>query len=366
MLDLPTESSIPDRQPMPPPLDHTTRSVGTSPRRALLRRRTESDVTLNRVLARGLERAIDDPDQIWASARMELVDAVTASELRRDCFDPAALGLMTASGPIGIDGAGLISLLSGIPLPPRLDPQTDDLFRLALARIPPCVSEVLGGPSLLAGSASSALERSVRLRLIACGGESHAFLLSASSETLLRWTAERAWRRPHVPSPGERVGKVTLPGGWWLGRQTLPQERLNTLRAGDALWLPGPLTNASSLHLLSIGGRLLKTGAMSGASCVFEGWGSLGGAGSNANHASRSSRRPPMDTLTVDLDFIAGRLSLTINELCELQVGSVLALDTLMPAQVRIVAHGTQLGAGELIDVDGRLAVEILDWDATR
>lgn len=69
-----------------------------------------------------------------------------------------------------------------------------------------------------------------------------------------------------------------------------------------------------------------------------------------------------MDALKVDLDFVVGRLSMTVAELTALNSGRILPLELATPPRVRIVAHGTELGSGELIELDGRLAVEITDW----
>lgn len=69
-----------------------------------------------------------------------------------------------------------------------------------------------------------------------------------------------------------------------------------------------------------------------------------------------------MDALTVDLDFIVGRVAMTVGELSGLTAGRIVPLDTSTPALVRIVAHGTELGIGRLVEHDDRLAVEVLQW----
>ena len=73
-----------------------------------------------------------------------------------------------------------------------------------------------------------------------------------------------------------------------------------------------------------------------------------------------------VDALTVDLDFIVGRVAMTVGELSALAAGQIVPLQALTPAAVRIVAHGTELGAGQLVEVEGRLAVEILQWGSPR
>jgi len=73
-----------------------------------------------------------------------------------------------------------------------------------------------------------------------------------------------------------------------------------------------------------------------------------------------------VDALTVDLDFIVGRVALTVGELSGLAAGRIVPLDTSTPALVRIVAHGTELGIGRLVEAEGRLAVEVLQWGNPR
>ncbi|WP_431260943.1 FliM/FliN family flagellar motor switch protein [Roseateles chitinivorans] len=73
-----------------------------------------------------------------------------------------------------------------------------------------------------------------------------------------------------------------------------------------------------------------------------------------------------MDALTVDLDFIVGRVAKTVSELSALAAGQTIPLDALTSTPVRIVAHGTELGTGQLVEREGGIAVEILTWGNPR
>ncbi|MBO9688736.1 FliM/FliN family flagellar motor switch protein [Roseateles chitosanitabidus] len=73
-----------------------------------------------------------------------------------------------------------------------------------------------------------------------------------------------------------------------------------------------------------------------------------------------------MDALTVDLDFIVGHLPMSVGELSALSRGRIVPLGTPIPARVRIVAHGTELGLGRLVEIDGQLAIEIDVWGGAR
>lgn len=351
-------------------------------------------MALARRMATGLVHALDADHSPWASLHLCRDAAFDRSgrSISPDRPDPlappgqegATLRLMSLHGAMALradDLRDFLTLLSGIQLPDGqagLDAAAHGLWQLACARLPSGIARALGEPVVAVDAAPSVVradaaeatdtidttEIAVRLTLRTDDGERHSFPLSMSAATLRRWTDAAGWSAARTSTPTGRIAALALPAAWWLGRVSLPAARVASLRPGDALWLP--IVSASSEQLLAVGSHLLKTIGAQDASCVFAGWGSPGGADSNPFHAFAVPSAPLMDTLTVDLDFIAGRLSLTVRDLCDLQVGSVLPLETLMPAQVRIVAHGTQLGAGELVDVDGRLAVEIVEWEAAR
>lgn len=73
---------------------------------------------------------------------------------------------------------------------------------------------------------------------------------------------------------------------------------------------------------------------------------------------------PPIDTtdIPVRLTFSLGALSLTVGDLAGVARGSLLALERGLPPAVTIEANGLPVGRGELVDLDGRLAVEITQW----
>jgi type III secretion protein Q len=60
---------------------------------------------------------------------------------------------------------------------------------------------------------------------------------------------------------------------------------------------------------------------------------------------------------------VAGVLNLTVAELSRLKAGDSITLD--QPAQpfVRLLAHGKEIGLGELVDIDGKLGVQLSRWD---
>ena len=67
--------------------------------------------------------------------------------------------------------------------------------------------------------------------------------------------------------------------------------------------------------------------------------------------------------LPVRVQAVAGVVSLTVAELGRLKAGDSITLE--QPAQpfVRLLANGQEIGAGELVDIDGKLGVQISRWD---
>lgn len=66
--------------------------------------------------------------------------------------------------------------------------------------------------------------------------------------------------------------------------------------------------------------------------------------------------------IPIRLSFSLGGLTLTVREISEIGVGSLLPLERGLPPQVKIEAHGVPIGSGELVDLDGKLAVQITHW----
>lgn len=66
--------------------------------------------------------------------------------------------------------------------------------------------------------------------------------------------------------------------------------------------------------------------------------------------------------LPVDVVFVAGRLNVTVSELQQIRPGYVFDLRQNSDRRVDICAKGVTLGRGELVEVDGRTGVRILEW----
>ncbi|MDF5890680.1 FliM/FliN family flagellar motor switch protein [Pseudomonas syringae pv. syringae] len=88
----------------------------------------------------------------------------------------------------------------------------------------------------------------------------------------------------------------------------------------------------------------------------------FGYADSEAEHEEQSGDRhesPMLDSLELDLTLRCGELRLTLAELRRLDAGTILEVSGIAPGHATL-CHGEQVVAeGELVDVEGRLGLQI-------
>lgn len=350
----------------------TSSREAPSARSLSLRQVTGLQARLSHQLSAGLVWPIDDPELSLRSVELLLLPA-PASDVRAE----AGLHLHGHHGLLQLMDAGLLTLLTGVQVPADIPPAVvHELHRLALARIPPTLMECLGGPFQLIDpdqvdptpDAGDSPFLSCLLTLTGINDDCHTFLLQAQAHTLCEWTAHAGWQRHALDLRSATalpaaVRRLSFSGGLHLARRAISAARLAAIGVGDALLLPldGPALMPPVRMLL--GSALVNVCQLTDDSYVFQGWVVDAPALSNPSHVKAIEKVPNiMDALKVDLDFIVGRLSMTVAELTALNTGRILPLELATPPHVRIVAHGTELGSGELIELDGRLAVEITEW----
>ncbi|HEX4167441.1 MAG TPA: type III secretion system cytoplasmic ring protein SctQ [Bryobacteraceae bacterium] len=72
--------------------------------------------------------------------------------------------------------------------------------------------------------------------------------------------------------------------------------------------------------------------------------------------------KPELSALPVRVHVVLSHVNLSLGELEGLAEGSVIELDCEKTGHVHLAANGSVLGAGELVDVEGRLGVQITRW----
>lgn len=80
--------------------------------------------------------------------------------------------------------------------------------------------------------------------------------------------------------------------------------------------------------------------------------------------AAAAETRPlaDLDRLPVRLEFVLQQSEVTLDELRELCRSNVLPLSADAERRVELRANGALLGRGELVQLDGRLGVEVAQW----
>jgi len=78
--------------------------------------------------------------------------------------------------------------------------------------------------------------------------------------------------------------------------------------------------------------------------------------------AKAAGAKPDLGALPVRLHVIVGQREFTVAEINSLNPGTIVELQTDTSDPVRLMVNGRILGEGELVDVNGRLAVKVLGW----
>jgi len=74
---------------------------------------------------------------------------------------------------------------------------------------------------------------------------------------------------------------------------------------------------------------------------------------------NNNDTKHPFANIPINLHFSLGQLKISVEEIMQLQQGAILPLDKSLPAQVIIYANSKKIGSGEVIDIDGKIGVQI-------
>lgn len=171
------------------------------------------------------------------------------------------------------------------------------------------------------------------------------------------------------PAPGPLAGGLAtlpVPVHLSLGHTALPLARLARLRPHDVVLVAEPLAGADGIHHLRIdtaaGAWAFRARHADGSLTVLDTPRPL------MTQTSPQTDTPPagdapiaFDQLPVRLSFDLGDTTLTLAELQQLQPGEVIALQRPLGGAVTIRANGACIGRGEVVDIDGRCAVAIVE-----
>ena len=251
-------------------------------------------------------------------------------------------------------------------------PAREAFVHYALAALPATLGAALGDPQYDASANNPCDSRD------SCAANADSFVVSLSctllrlsvsmrlrlaADALNRMIDELPW---HCPSPGIEPWLASLPSQARViaGTLTLPCSDIQTLTNGDVIRLPSPMFDATGVGRLFVAGLAFQV-RWRDADSSFEVQDVMQHDTPSSTHPSHTSGTVDPARLPVQLSFVIGTLDLTLGALAAARSGTLLRLAEGLPPTVRIEANGVPVGYGELVDLDGRLAVEITQWHGT-
>lgn len=284
------------------------------------------------------------------------------------------LPLSTRFGPvIAYDYASLLLACTGIDLSrPRKPPARIALARYAFAALAPPLQQALGEPDVSDTAAESrqditAVPVYLAVHLPSIRLTMRWVMTAAGVHALLDSDPWHPTDEPPSPPPW----LMTLPTAMTVdvGEAILPLAEYDTLSCGDVVRLTASMSDVTGGAIVRVGPCALQLRWLDTHRC-FE--------IEDMTHAPSTSPQDPVTahgtrpvngsasidpgSIPIRLSFTLGALDATVSELAALRPGSLLELKRGMPPQVTIEANGSTIGSGELVDLDGRLAVEITRW----
>ncbi|RJF96893.1 YscQ/HrcQ family type III secretion apparatus protein [Noviherbaspirillum cavernae] len=365
---------------------------------------TAEDADLSRLVGRGCSIALPwlEPN---AALDLCMADAVPAGL-------PGALALRGAFGAVvAEDGVRFLRALTGIDLTAELD--ADDA-RWAWIQSA-CIGRLAGTPFAdveeIGRSPETELESAAEMPALRLALRSHGHVVMvrtlAAAGTWLNLLRATEWT-PHRAPLSELFGlAVEMPVR--IARHTLPASALKAVAAGDIIVPDSP-------NFMCDGTGAIRLGAVHAhvryeAPCTFtiialenrvetieqdvndyaddfdeslvadmEGSAAdesmltaLSGddepreqdAALDAPSPEEAEHASALDTVPVTLDFEMGKARMPLGELRTLGPGTIVPFKGGSPASIAILSAGRQLGRGELVDVDGQLAIRITQWGRT-
>lgn len=285
-----------------------------------------------------------------------------------------AVGFETAVGVLALGEPGpVLSLLGDCPV--TLAPQGNDpdawFWALFQHQLSPQVQSLLGFLRLHTGLRPAAFS----CRLTVTLGESRVVdCLTLTPDTFLALCAAGPWQPLAQPLPPSFPLSLSL----LLGRSQLPISEVSGIRPGDVLMLKNPMFSADGEGHVRLGshhlqgrldddrGTLRFTVFSIEDMCVNEVLAdqSQGYDWSDSSVAEDPSPpdafgHEPFDELAMGLTVRCGTLQLSLGELRQLAPGAVVGVSGYSPGMAGLYYGDRPIGHGKLVDVDGRLGLQL-------
>lgn len=286
----------------------------------------------------------------------------------------SALGFETACGVLTFGEPGpVLSLLGDCPVTLAAQGNDPDAWFWALFQhqLSPQVQSLLGFLRLREGIRPATFS----CRLTVTLGQSRVVdCLRMPPDTFLALCAAGPWLPLAQPMPSSFPLSVSL----LLGRSQLPISQVSSIRPGDVLMLKHPMFNPSGDGHVCLGrhrlqGRLdddngtLRFSVFSIEElCVDEMSADQSQGYDWVEPLPTDEQAPvdvfghePFDELAMALSVRCGTLQLSLGELRQLAPGAVVGVSGYAPGMAGLYYGDRPIGHGKLVDVDGRLGLQL-------
>lgn len=286
----------------------------------------------------------------------------------------SALGFETACGVLTFAEPGpVLSLLGDCPVTLAAQGNAADAWFWALFQhqLSPQVQSLLGFLRLQEGMRPAPFS----CRLTVTLGQSRVVdCLRMTPETFLALCAAGPWQPLAQPLPSSLPLSVSL----LLGRSQLSISKVSSIRPGDVLMLEQPMFNPGGDGHVCLGrhhlrGRLdddngtLRFTVFSIEDLRVDDASTDQSQGYDWVESSPSDEQAPVDVfghepfdeLAMGLSVRCGTLQLSLGELRQLAPGAVVGVSGYAPGMAGLYYGDRPIGHGKLVDVDGRLGLQL-------
>ncbi|MGE8187541.1 type III secretion system cytoplasmic ring protein SctQ [Pseudomonas sp. NPDC086278] len=349
-----------------------------------LRSMSSAEANARERLGVGLCLTLTQPHPATLSLRLSPAPFSTAPANGVDC----------ACGRLWLDDAqALLSQLSSCPAiiaePLTELPDTDWYWPLYNQYLAPELQQVLNPVRPVAAKPGPGLDCLIELKT--AQGHRHLSQARIASEVLLKLLDQGQWH----PLPQAPIADWPLRLPLVLGRCPLSTAQLASLRHGDVVLAEQPLFSPEGLGSLQVGACRLHLRLIPGATTRFTLIeqedlpmnASPDTFSVDDSELSTLLTSPPepfnqdqdqdqasadddsahrFDDLPLNLTLRAGHLTLSLGQLRQLGVGSVLSFVGCTPGHAQLCQGERVLANGELVNIDGRLGLQITALEALR
>lgn len=315
-------------------------------------------------------------------AHCPLTGAGEADLLIREDVHPAHAGiqglpLSTRFGPaIAYDYAALLLACTGIDLThPRKPSAHVALARYGFAALAPALQSALGEPTVsetaaLSPDSEPTFPVNLLLRLPSMRLTMRWVMTAAGLHALLDSDPWHAIATPSTLLPPPWLSSLDSAIGVDVGESSMPLAEYNRLARGDIVLIAMSAFDVAGRAIVRVGSCGLHLRWLATHRCFeVENMTHIPDSPRDAASVSDSAPAPSavdQGGIPVRLSFSLGSLRTTVGDVAALRPGSLLELKRGMPPEVTIEANGMTIGSGELVELDGRLAVEITQWPHPR